>query len=141
MKFAIAFSSLVALASASVIQTRADYPECGPTTGGFYVPETVTRGQAFPVRFCSDTYAKTSSKSITLALNPQSQKSVNGAVILTDALVSDNGKKYDFEATVPESLDLTGNAFLAVVEKINDYYVESSYAVHWVSFRIEAPAS
>ncbi|KAL1664335.1 hypothetical protein GGF50DRAFT_88721 [Schizophyllum commune] len=127
MKFAIAPSSLVAFANGSAIQTREDYPDCGPTTGGFYVPETVTRGQAFPVCFCSDTYP--------------SEKSVDGAVILANELASDGGKKYDFEATVPESLDLTGNAFLAVVEKINDYYVESSYAIHWVNFRIEAPAS
>ncbi|KAL1700137.1 hypothetical protein EV121DRAFT_295486 [Schizophyllum commune] len=118
--------SLVAFASASAIQTREDHSDCGPTTGGFYVPETVTRGQAFPVRFCSDTYAKTSSKSITLALNPLSEKSINGAVILADELASDNGKKYDFEATVPKSFDLTENAFLAVVEKIHDHYVESS---------------
>lgn len=75
------------------------------------------------MRFCLDTYAKTSSQPNTLALNPQSQKSVDGAVILTDELASDNGKKYDFEATVPEGLDLTGNTFLAVVEKINDNYV------------------
>ncbi|KAL1673001.1 hypothetical protein EV122DRAFT_255470 [Schizophyllum commune] len=128
MKFPIVLGSLVALASASAIQTREDYPDCGPNIG-FYVPETVTRGQAFPVRFCSDTYAKPSSQSITLALNPLSKKSVDGAVILTDELASDNGKKYDFEATVPESLDLTSNTFLAVVEKINDHYVSTSQGI------------
>ncbi|KAL1739287.1 hypothetical protein HDZ31DRAFT_77702 [Schizophyllum fasciatum] len=141
MKVAVVLGSLFALASASVIETRAEYPACGPTTGGLYLPDTVTRGQSFPVRFCSDTYFKTSSKSITFALNPLAEKNVNGAIILTDELTSAGGKQYDFEAKVPEALDLSGNVFFAVVEKINDYYVDSSYAVHWTNIKVNAPSA
>ncbi|KAI5896114.1 uncharacterized protein SCHCODRAFT_02493967 [Schizophyllum commune H4-8] len=153
MKCAIVLASLLALASAAAVEKRADYPACG-TTGPatLHVPDSVTVGQKFPARYCSGQYAKTSSKSITLAVDARGTADVDGAIIIADGLTpgaagnstpdaagsdktaaagSDEtaaagGNTYDFEAELPQGqTQFPGAVSLVVVEKINDYYVVS----------------
>ncbi|KAL1742690.1 hypothetical protein HDZ31DRAFT_83939 [Schizophyllum fasciatum] len=140
MKCAIVFASLLALVGAvAVPEKRADYPDCGPTSGDLYVPDSIKVGEKFSARYCSSQYSKTSSKSITLAIDAKGGKDVNGAVILTDELTSDNGKKYDFEAELPAGqTTFSGNLNLIVVEKINDYSVPSSYVVFTKEIKVGA---
>ncbi|KAI4522160.1 hypothetical protein K523DRAFT_277434 [Schizophyllum commune Tattone D] len=133
MKTAAVFASLVALVGATTLvepRQDSDYPDCEPTTGAFYIPDSITVGEPFPVRFCSSTYFKTSSKSITLAIGRDSTN-VSGSVIMTDELTTKDNKKYDFEATIPYSstIKFSETSPLIVVEKINDYYVSESFQV------------
>ncbi|KAL1739298.1 hypothetical protein HDZ31DRAFT_69081 [Schizophyllum fasciatum] len=142
MKTAAAFASVLALVgTAAALESRQDasYPDCEPTTGAFYAPETLTVGEAFPVRLCSSTYFKTSSKTITLAIS-RDDTNVSGAVILADDLTSKDNKKYDFEATVPQSeVKFDNHTKLIVVEKINDYYVSSSFQLYYADVDVVYP--
>lgn len=140
MKATIILASLLALVgAASIPEKRQEYPDCEPTTGAFYFPDTVTVGEPFSVRFCSSTYFKTSSQSITLAIT-RTDDSIDGAVILTEELKGN--KRYDFEATVPMSqITFPNSTYLAVVEKINDYYVSSSYDVTTAPVTVVYPST
>ncbi|KAI5892420.1 uncharacterized protein SCHCODRAFT_02502252 [Schizophyllum commune H4-8] len=132
MKTAAVFALLVAFVGATALVEPlqgSGYPDCGLTDGSFYIPEKITVGKPFAVRFCSGAYFKTSSKSITLAIGFNST-SVDGSVILTQDIYPVGGKKYDFEATVPNSLDkFSDKSPLIVVEKINGYYESEYYQV------------
>ncbi|KAL1744798.1 hypothetical protein HDZ31DRAFT_63779 [Schizophyllum fasciatum] len=140
MKSAIVLAPLLALVAA-VPQKRQDYPDCGTTTGDLYVPETIIPGEKFSARFCSSTYAKTSSRSITFAISAKGDTEINSAVILADELTTDDGKKYDFEATLPTGqIQFPEKTNFIVVEKINDYYVDSSYAVHTKEVKVDSTA-
>ncbi|KAL1691012.1 hypothetical protein GGG16DRAFT_113525 [Schizophyllum commune] len=148
MKIAAILASAIALAGAAAaapIESRQDnssYPECGPTTGAFYYPSSVTVSEPFALRFCSGTYFKTSSKSITLAISAAGDTNLDRAVILTDELTSPDYKTYDFEAVVPKTLfTFPEETYLIVVEKTNDYYVKSSYAITTGQINVVTPKS
>ncbi|KAL1740529.1 hypothetical protein HDZ31DRAFT_67852 [Schizophyllum fasciatum] len=145
-----AFASVLALlgaVSAAPVEPRADaspsaYPDCDPTSAALYFPESVTVGEPFAVRFCSGTYFKRSSRSITLAISAAGTTDLNLAVILTDELASADNKQYDFEATVPRTMfTFPEETYLMVVEKTNDYYVKSSYEIHNAQVKVVTPPS
>ena len=105
-------------------KTRLTLP--ASATGAFYYPSSVTVSEPFALRFCSGTYFKTSSKSITLAISAAGDTNLDRAVILTDELTSPDHKTYDFEAVVPKTMfTFPEETYLIVVEKTNDYYVVS----------------
>ncbi|KAI4520006.1 hypothetical protein EV122DRAFT_273495 [Schizophyllum commune] len=142
MKTATFFASLVAFVGATALVQDSGYPDCEPTTGSFHIPDKITVGKSFAVRFCSSTYFKTSTKSITLAIGLNST-SVDGAVVLTQELHSKDGKTYDFEATVPNSAayKFSDKSSLIVVEKIHGYYVSENYQVTTKKAHIVYPES
>ena len=108
-------------------KTRLTLP--ASATGAFYYPSSVTVSEPFALRFCSGTYFKTSSKSITLAISAAGDTNLDRAVILTDELTSPDYKTYDFEAVVPKTMfTFPEETYLIVVEKTNDYYVVSRMA-------------
>ncbi|KAL1714468.1 hypothetical protein EV715DRAFT_209486 [Schizophyllum commune] len=145
MKTATFFASLAAFVGATAFAEplqNSDYPACEPTTGSFHIPDKITVGKSFAARFCSSTYFKTSSKSITLAIGWNST-SVDGSVILTQEIHSDDGKTYDFVATVPNSgaYKFSDKSSFIVVEKIWGYYVSENYQVTTKKAHIVYPES
>jgi hypothetical protein len=85
-----------------------------------FVPDQVTPGQSFHVKYCSSTYFKTSSNNIILAVSRE-QGNFDGATVIAQR--DDYTEGYDFDVTLQDGgITFAENSYFQVIEVINDYY-------------------
>jgi hypothetical protein len=147
MKLAL-FASLATLALASPAAKRADYPDCEIGTWTktssqdgraltcsilwflgvkeFYYPDTVTIGEAFPVKYCTSTYFKTSSNTTFFGIGRNDTTEIGNLAVLAVKDAYTDG--YEFDLTIPYSgsYGFAENSYFHIVELINDYYIVST---------------
>ncbi|KIM26120.1 hypothetical protein M408DRAFT_9989 [Serendipita vermifera MAFF 305830] len=120
--FPVVFVSLLAtLASASSLEARQS-SECTLGQAKLEVPTNITNGEPFPVRFCSETYFKTSTKKIYFTWGFTDQ--IGGSFpVLEMTPGSQNG--YVFNATVSYPGSNNQKIYLGVLELIRGYILAS----------------